>query len=338
MRRAPFAPIPVVAAAWILSGGALRADEPSISPHIDEIRQEMKEKGESATTQAPRDSGVVDPYIQSLKANAAVGKEPTESYTEELKKDLGQEPAAGGSYSDQVKSQIGPDTREGAIEALNAGRSELHEQRVGEVHSAAGFRVGLSLTPDITAASSLQPFNSIYGSNWPIDITAFYEYQPWHSEWFGNIGFFGQVEVGYYHGAGTYQYQVHNADTGGAVTGSSNTAFQFFTVPITLGVNYRFNLFRYFRPFAMAGVTGVGFYEDRNDGGPTHTADSRGLYFSGGVNILMDWVSKSASWDLYAEHGIQHYYLTVDYSHVQTVSGDVSFNVSGVYAGFTFEF
>jgi hypothetical protein len=328
--------------AGMLRGAAAFAEDATVSPYIDQLREEMKDKGQP-TADLKRDDSQPDPYIQNLKQKMrekdAKSAQPEESYTERLKQELGPEPKTpSGSYTEQEKARLGPDQTGGAIAAVKEGRSELHAKKIGEIHNAVGMRMGASITRDITAANSLQAFSNIYGSNFAPDLTLFYEYQPWHSEWYGNIGLFGQLGLGYYHGNGTFQFPVHNATTGGTFGNVSDTKFQFFTVPVTLGADYRFNLFRLVRPFVMAGATAVGFYEDRNDGGDSHTADSFGYYASGGVNILLDWISSGASWDLYAEHGIKHYYVTLDYSRLQTVSGSVNVTVSGLYGGLTFEF
>jgi hypothetical protein len=88
----------------------------------------------------------------------------------------------------------------------------------------------------------------------------------------------------------------------------------------------------------MAGPALIGYLELRNDDGRTRYGESRALFLSGGVSILLDWISRGSSWDLYAEHKIKHYYLTVDYSRLSTFSGDLSATVSGINAGLTFEF
>jgi hypothetical protein len=335
MRRSPGVP-----SCWLAAGALLAscpalaadagADGASISPYIDRLRQEMKAQ--------PAEPGVPDPYIESLKRKMPDGgkEESSEGYTEKLKKDLGQSPSAG--YTDDLKAKLGPSKEGGAIEALKEGKSELHARMEGEIHHAMGLRVGASPSNNVTSASGAQAFNTIYGNSFPVNMSVFYEYQPWHSEWFGNIGFFGEGGFSYYEGSGIYQFIPHNADGGGNFNAQSGTTFHFISIPLSVGLDYRFNLARLFRPFVMAGGTLAGFYEDRNDGGPIHTAISAGFYYAVGVNILLDWVSSRASWDLYSEHGIKHYYLTAGYDGVQTLTGDVHYTVNGFYGGFTFEF
>jgi hypothetical protein len=313
--------------------------EESQTPYLDQLRKEMSERGEPTTNQ-PTES-----YTESLKRklkndDAQRGQsDASEGYTDRVKKELDAEKpeVKEKSYTDQEKSRLGPGNNDSAIQAVKEGRSELHAKRTGEIHHAAGLKFGPSLVHDISAASALRSFDSVYGANYAYDFQLFYEYQPWHSEWYGNLGFFGLVGVGYYHGQGAFQFNLTGA-SGQNFGERSRTKFQFIAVPVVAGLNYRFNLLRVLRPFVMVGPAVIGYQETRNDGGDDRSGDSRGLYFSGGVSLLLDWLSGKSTWDLYAEHGVKHYYLSVDYSRLSTFSGDVSYTVSGVYAGLTFEF
>jgi hypothetical protein len=149
----------------------------------------------------------------------------------------------------------------------------------------------------------------------------------------------GSVGLGYYHGNGNFAVDLAKPDGSGEFFGTaSRTKFQFFTLPVMAGLSYRFNLLRILRPYVMAGPTLIGYVEMRNDSKEGNRGYSTGVYFSGGVSILLDWISKTSSWELYSNEGVKHYYLTIDYSRLSTLSGDVSVAVSGVYAGLTFEF
>jgi hypothetical protein len=325
---------------WCVVGGGLaRAETVSNSPYIDSLKEEMREDGQpTESTPVP---GVPDPYIQAAKERLKSSSSSTggagESYTEELKAEL--PPAPSSSYTEEMKARLEPAPADSAIQAVLEGRSDLKAKKVGEVHHAAGLRMGWSAGRSVTSSTGLQAFESMYGEGKPLEFDLFYEYQPWRSDWLGSVGFFGQAGVGYYSGTGTFQFRVHQAGTtDGTFDSKSRTKFQFFSIPVSLGVAYRLNLLKFVRPFVMAGGSAVGFYEQRNDGHDANTATSFGYYLSGGINIPMDWISASASWDLYAEHGVKHYYLSLAYNKNQTFTGDLRFDVSSVYGGFTFEF
>lgn len=330
--------LPLLAVLTLASGISLpaRADDPqSVSPYIDSLKRGMKEPGASS------DSDGYTQGIQSkLKAKDSKAAAPSdESYTEQLKKEIGPSKSDSTSYTEQQRSVMEPHKDGGAIDAVKEGHSDLHARFIGDVHNAAGFRFGYSLARTITA-SAIQgtDFSTIYKSEFLPDFAMFYEYQPWHSETWGSLGFMVSAGLGIYKGSGVFQFVLQYPDGSGPVSGTSRVASQLFDVPLTFGLDYRLNLFKYFRPFATVGPTLIAVYEQRNDGGDAHSSDARGIFASAGVSILMDWVSSRAHWDLYAEHGVQHYYLTLEYDQTSTFSGPVTVTASGAFAGLTFEF
>jgi len=311
------------------------------TPYIDELRQELGEM-----ESAPQGS-----YIESIKKKldeTPEGEAPgTSSYINELKAEDPEKYApaieAPKSYTEEVRGQLEKKEESGAIQAVLEGRSELELKREGDIHNAFGFRYGTVLTRNITVggATAAQDFDTMYGSNYAPDVTLFYEYQPFHSEWLGNIGVLGMLGGAFYNGNGRFQVRLENpltADATDFFSEQSNTRFQLYAFPFTLGLNYRFNLFRVLRPFVMAGGTAIGLMELRNDGMGTKFGYSMSATFGGGVSLLLDWFSRASSWDLYSSFGIKHYYLTVDYQQMLPLLGDVRYAVSGVMAGFTFEF
>lgn len=334
-----------------------RADPASRSPFIDELKAEIAEKdAEKASDGKPVAS---EGYTSKLKQKIAEedSKKPADpdtghSYSAQLKKEIEEKDredaqdskdklATANGYTAREQAKLGPGDTDSAIQAVREGRSELHEKRTGEIHHAGGIRVGASFNREIAAASDVAgaSFASVYGdqNRFAADVNLFYEYQPWHSEWFGSLGFFGSVGVGVFNGSGQFAVQLSkpNGDSYGA---TSRVKTQLFTVPMVAGLSYRFNLLRYLRPFVMVGPSFVGFYEQRNDDKDSHTASSRAFYAAGGVSILLDWMSRGSSWDLYAEHSIKHYYLTVEYDRLASFSGTVDMTVSGFFGGLTFEF
>jgi hypothetical protein len=340
------------ALSWVLTmlvmAGPAWAEQPaSPSSYLDEIRQELKAQDAEKKGDAPSEGGS---YTESLKKklqekDAASGAATGESYSEQLKRELEEDSSGaktGDSYTDREKLKLEPKTEGGAIQAVREGRSELKGKRVGEIHHAGGIRVGAAVTRDITATSevgSVVAFGDIYGEKgYAPDVTLFYEYQPWHSEWFGSFGLAASLGFSYFKGTGIFAVANLRNPDGDLFPSKSRVDTQFFAIPVTVGLNYRFNLLRILRPFVMAGPSLIGFYETRSDEQGSHYASSRAYYVSGGVSILLDWLSREASWELYAEHKIQHFYLTVQYDRLTSFSSPVDFVASGVFGGLTFEF
>ncbi len=320
------------------------ADEKSSTPYLDEMKREIQEMDIATGRKDAQDEGSFTEKVKSRlnKEDKEKDREDYEGYTDRLRSEdpKAKEKKDGTDFIDQEKRTMGPAPEPGgAIQAVHEGRSELHARKRGEIHHAAGVKVGASLTRVINAGGAqLRSFEEIYGDNYAPDVTFFHEYQPWHSEWYGSIGLLSSLGVSYFHGKGIFGIQLLKPDGVTKYPSESETTFQFFTLPITMGIDYRFNLARIIRPFVSASLAEILYYEYRNDDGDSHRGHSEGVLLQGGASILLDWISGNSSWDLYMDHGVKHYYLTVEYSRLTTFSGDVSMNVSGIYAGLTFEF
>lgn len=322
-----------------LSQKALAAD--SVQPYIDHLKKKgdsSTPSGESYTESLKKQLGpypqTSEPsYIDHLRAKDPQLKQPyTHPFTHS-----GSDPSEP-SFIHQEKLKLEPEDPTGAIKAYKEGRSELKPKIQGDINHLFGFRYGISLTRDFSASSTTQAqnFQDIYGSNYAPDLSIFYEYQPFHSEWFGNIGLVGIGGVSYFHGTGVFGTSLSQAG-GEAVTTPQETKLQFFVLPVTVAIDYRFNLFRIVRPYILAGPSLIGYWE-RRETGSNYQGISHGVTVMGGVAILLDWFSAGSRWDMYSNYGIKHTYLTLDYSRLIPVGGDVRFSVYGVLAGFSFEY
>ena len=333
----------------MIQGEAVFADPPSNSPYIDKIKRKMKEKalknGEDPSG-ASLDESYTEKLSRDLKAKDAekgiVRPKETPSYSEQLKRKhperFRKDEEASLDYTEKLKKELPPEKVESAIEAYKEGRSELKPRIEGEIHHAYGLRYGISTTHNAAGdgSSQAQNFQSIYGSSYSPDLNFFYEIQPIHSEWFGSVGLFGALGITYFSGIGKFSSTLERPG-GGNFDAESGTKFQFFVVPATVGLNYRFNLFRIIRPYFMLGPSLIGYMERREDDGPSYWGNSRGYQIVAGAAILLDWISPRTSWDMYQNYGIKHSYLTIDYTRLSTLSG-VNFSFYGFYMGFTFEY
>ncbi len=305
----------------------------SNSPYIDRLKNKLgpaEESPESYTEQQKREIPSKDPF---------------EGYTERLKQShphLSPSPE-GESYSEKQRLRLEPKDQGGAIQAVNEGRSELHLIKKGSIHQAFGMRVGASLNSNFDATSGVKgiDFASIYGGNFSPDLSFFYEYQPFHSEWFGNFGFIGMAGVSYYHGYGRFTETLRRATPSGLGEEfplSSRTKFQFFVVPLSVALDYRFNLLRFVRPFIMAGPTLALYAETRSDSKKGNRGYSKAFFTTVGAAIPINWLSKESDWNLYNDYQIKRFSLTLEYSRMQSVASDVNFTISGILAGLTFEY
>jgi hypothetical protein len=306
---------------WLV-GQVFAAGEKPVSPYIDSLRSQMpaKESSEGSYTERAK---------QKLQKPDA-----TESYTEQLKKQL--PPAQGDSegYSDKKRSTLPPKNSDSAIQAVREGRSELKMKRLGKVTNAVGFRIGAGMSYNVASNSEyqLRSFSDVYGSRYAPDFAFTYEWQPFRSEILGNIGLVGSVGLGFFRGVGQFAIDL------GADFQSPRTKFFFWSVPVSIGANYRFNLFKYVKPYVFAGPTLIGFLESRDDDEPTLRGYSTALNTSLGVSVLLDWMNSESAWNYYDDFQIKHTYLTIEYQRLTPLTGVVSFASSGIFAGFLFEY
>ncbi|MCC7442329.1 MAG: hypothetical protein IT285_11885 [Bdellovibrionales bacterium] len=312
-----------------------------MQPYIDLLKEEQLAPLEPS-------KGGTQPFIDAIrrKGNPGEGVDST-GYSEAIREDL-QEKEAGeerpsGSYSERLRRGMGPGRAQtGAIDAVLAGKSDLTMKRDLEgIKAAAGFRIGTVLSRDYEASGGIasRPFDEVYGGGWNLDVTVFYEFQPFHSEIFGNFGIFGSASFQHFKGTGVFSLDLPKPWAPAETFGSeSRTRFDFVSFPALIGVNYRMNLFRVIRPFAMVAPSAIAYLERRSDRSSSHRGLSFGLHVSAGASIPLDGLSKSMTWDLYQDMGVKHTYLTVEYVRLTPISGDVSFLVSGIYSGLTFEF
>ena len=312
-------------------------------PYIDQLKQSMSEEG-TAPTENPNGT----PFIDSIKKKineegTAEGTHDSLGYSEELKRSFNGKSVKPqeGSFTEQERIKLGTGSPQGgAIAAVHEGHSALEQKIEGKINGAFGFRMAASADRQITGTGDAvaNGFTSLYGTKWVPDLNFFYEYQPFHSEWFGNIGLVFNSGFSVHEGKGFFQFPLTNPKTGQLFNQQSQTEFHFITLPVMLGLKYQFNLFRVLRPYVQAGPTLIGYMEIRNDSKGGNRGNSRGLLFNAGVNVLLDWFSRQFAWDIYQDLGVKHSYLTLDYSRLSTLNGDVSFTNSALSAGLSYEF
>ncbi|MBI2711263.1 MAG: hypothetical protein HYX41_00165 [Bdellovibrio sp.] len=316
----------------------LNAAASSTSPsYIDEIKRQMREQGEDLD----KKSGEGPSYIESIKRSDTTEVEDSRGYTERIRKAIQDDRVEGDdrSYTEVEKIKLEPKPEGGAIQAVLDGKSELSAKKKGDIHFHAGLRYGVAMAREITAARGYQgaDFGAVYGSQYAPDFAFFYEYQPFHSEWFGSFGILGMLGLGYYRGLGQFSYSIPKPG-GGTFSQSSSTAFTLYVLPVTVGVSYRFNLFRLLRQFIIVGPTAIAYYEARIDDASNKRAYSFSMMGTVGVSVLLDWMEKTGTFDLYSLHGVHHLYLNVDYSRWLPFPGDFSFAGSALTVGLSLEF
>lgn len=318
----------------------------SVSPYIDAIKQTMPsapDSGGQGTTQNS-DSGSYLEMQRKKLGPEQIELLPGDTYIDARKKadPSLQEPEDSKGYTDSVKNQLDPKPQNGAIDAVNRNQSELRAVKLGKIHHAFGFKFGASANRTMTGSSESvsTSFNNFYGKNFVPDFELFYEIQPFHSEIFGNFGLVTQLGLTMQKGVGQFQVLIPQPTKwgGGYFPANSLTNLRFTTVPVQVALDYRFNLFKYVRPYGQIGPGAIIFIENRSDSIPGHHGYSKTMTASAGINFLMDDLFPKESWDAYTAYTTKHYYITLDYTKVTTVASVVHFDLETWGLGVTHEF
>ncbi len=313
--------------ALMLCGSLLAANGRAIEtvqqPYIDGLLTEMREE-DPDSFKTPNEALKVD------------GVAPQGSYLEELKED---EPNIFSHTEGPLKPVDPEPPAVSPIADTLAGRTRKSTEKRGTTLNAFGMRFNAFATRGFSATSSARVFSEIYSSSWYPEIMLFYERQLFHSENWGSVGLVGTVGFGYFYGKGVFAFELNKAwDPASSFGSVSQTSFSFLSFPAFVGLNYRLNLLRMFRPYAQAMVGGLGAAETRNDNHPTTFGYGLAFAFGGGVNFLLDWLNPGTSFELYDATGVQRYFLTGDMTVQTPLFGGIRYSNVAFSFGMTYEF
>lgn len=332
-----------------------RAEETSNQPYIDQLKATLEPEEADDSDEEGEQVESNQPYIDRRKKKLSKKEddEPKfeEGYIEHLRSTdptlspLDDDKTVADpskTYLEKKKAKLGPPENESAIEAFKEGRSELKGKRKGDIHHALSFQFNAShdLTASGTGELVGRSFEDLYGTGYIPRLALQYEYQPFHSEWIGSFGILLGGALTYNYGKGKFEVNLRNPVTGESFGIESKTKFTFFTLPVSLGLNYRLNLLRYVRPYVQGAGLTTFYRENRTDEQGGNQGMSFGMAFGGGLNLLMDWVSAESTWAFYRTFGVKHYYLTLDYTRTTTfaMSKRVNFAANTISLGLTFEY
>lgn len=309
--------IAMLAVALLMTSASVQASD---QPYIDSLLSDLPPRAEASGS-----------YTEELKKKLPA--QESGSYTEELRKDLGEQKTADG-YTDELKKTVGEKKGgNSAIADFQSNKKLVMNRGDMRIKTALSLKIATAMNREYNAGESQErPFKTIYGEGWQPDIQLTYEYRPFYvHSLLSGIGFLGGVGFTSVRGKGQFAY-VSNFGN------ESNIRFNFMSAPVYVGPVLRLYLVDWFVPFFGAGAGALGFYETRSDRKPSARGYSWMYWMNGGVNIGLDWMSQRSTWERFDDNAIKHLYLTVEYQRFQTISGLVDASISGVNAGFLYEF
>lgn len=319
----------IVLSAYCLVTIALADDQ----PYIDSIKMQWEKKKEASSKEEPsQEEGPYIPFLMKDKKPVFINEE----YIHKLQAEHPQI-EKNPSYTEEEKKKLPILSDQSAIERFRQGRSELHPKFQGEPSCGFGLRYGVFDQGTIVSPQTSQNFSAIYGNNYTPNVSLFYEYQPIRNSFLGKWSLFGWLGAQYYHGYGRFSKSIF-APNGVAFPQVSNTLFRFYSFPLSLGIKYQWDFIKFLQPYVMAGGSSVIYGETRDDGMAGSYGHTEGVLLSGGAAFLLDWIYPSGLWNLYAEYGIRHFYLTFDLTNLRTFSKAVRYNTNTIYTGIIFEY
>ena len=325
-----------------------RAEQSYTEMLRERIKKDDTEKAEKKADDKTEKSDSNESYSEQIKRQlrekdaekptsekSYSGKSYEKSYIEELQeKNPDLRPKSDSeNYSGRQKDKVVPE-RKSSIESIKSGKSDaLVLKRPGTPRFTLGFRLETVGTRDYTTDSDTggAAFNDVYTGKWRPDLHVNLEYQLLRQESLGSIGLFAETGVASFVGKGQFPFAKGNFGS------NSQTEFRIYTVPAFVGVTFRLSALKYFQPYASVGGGALFFWETRDDDKDAVRAYTLGAMGSGGVNILLDWISDRASWALYDSLGIKHYFLNLDATYMNVTKGPVQHTSTLFFVGFSFE-
>lgn len=327
---------------FILAFGFFISTAHADQSYTEKLREQIAKDDAEKVKKADKSGSEVDSkesYTEKLqkklKAEEAAKPSSGKSYIEELReKNPDLRPKSDPeNYSEKIKEKAAPE-RASSIDAIKAGKSnELVLKRPGTPHFFVSMKVEVVGTRDYTADSDFTGagFHDVYSPKWRPDFHVNVEYEFFRRETGISLGVFAETGAASFVGKGQFPFAKGNFGS------SSHTEFRIYTVPAFAGLTVRWNILNYLRPYLSAGAGAMLFWETRDDDKDATRAYSLGMIASSGVNILLDGISDRAAWALYDSIGIKHYYLNLDFTHMNVTKGPVQHIGSLFSAGLAFE-
>ncbi len=316
-------------------------------PYIDRIKRSMSEEEALSDASPSEGAGYTEKLKGELKSKGTVS-DPGKNYTGRIQSliqdeqaESGEKPDSSEAYTSTLKRKLAPaQPEESAIARVKQGESELRIRKEGEIHFLGGFQLGASATRSVRDLGGVTnaPLETVYGTSWVPDVRFHMEWQPFHSEWFGNLGFQGTAGFTLQTGKASFQFPLNDPVSGEPFGSTSRTELRFITVPVTVGATYRFNLLQWIRPYVQASGLMVGYSESRSDGLADQSGYSTGVSWGGGANFLLNPIFPSAARELYLSSGVHHLYLSIDWNQQWAKEGGLEFRSNTVSAGLSYEF
>ena len=220
-------------------------------------------------------------------------------------------------------------------ELMHISQTGVHQYKVkaSPLIGAIGLNIGVFPAPSIDAGSGVR-YEEIYKNSTNMAFFLNYEWKIFKE--IGSLSLLPEIGFSWATGGGIFEPGSDAAERG--LTPKEKHFL--LVVPVSVGVMYRLQYWKnqMFTPFAIGGGSYFGLLEVRDDNQSFGIAATPALYFGGGIQFLLDSLSRSAVNVLDREFGINHIYIVAEVRRYIGLSNNLNFSGFVISGGIRVDF
>lgn len=223
-----------------------------------------------------------------------------------------------------------PDAKKGLMR-IEADGTYVYKVKTTPKDKSGIVRFGFMNPPNIVSADGTTDFKGMYTSEDLFTLMIDYEWQP-----FSKYGKFGvQTGLGFATATGNGRFLV--PDAAGSV--EALETYNFFIVPLNLGLIYRLEFFKsqWLVPYLSGGGSYIGVVELRDDGKSNFTG-TPAAYGAGGLMFNITAFDKEMAFNLDSEYGVGNLWLVAEYRFQKAFSEELDFTGGIMSLGISADF
>jgi hypothetical protein len=208
----------------------------------------------------------------------------------------------------------------------NELRNQSMSVRLGYVSNP---QMSVEITKHGTSDVTVVDFDKMYDDAEKLSIGFDYEY--FFTSYLGRIG----LQTGM-----AFQYAEGHGRLAADPSRESIENFTFVTVPLFLGLTYRFEYHdrQYFVPYASGGGVYTVLTEKRDDDSAVKAIGSFGYYAAGGALMNVTAFSREMAAEFRTEYDISNIWINLEFRTVQVSAESFTYDNSFIQGGVTFDF
>ena len=220
-------------------------------------------------------------------------------------------------------------------ELMHISQTGVHQYKVNTspLIGAIGLSLGVLPAPSISVGGDVT-YEDIYESSTNMGFFLNYEWKIFKK--IGSLSLLPEIGISWATGGGIFVPGSDAAEKGY----KPKEQHTLFIVPVSVGVMYRLQYWenQMFTPFAIGGGSYFGLLEIRDDSQSFGIGATPAIYFGGGLQFLLDSLSRKAVNTLDREFGINHIYLVAELRRYIGLSGNLGFSGFVISGGVRVDF